>query len=80
MLFLLAFVGFFLYTRPNGAPEVGECIAEQERYTSTSSRDVMPETLDCSDPEAKYKVVSVRAVLTEPGAIPPENDEPDRPK
>lgn len=60
VLVILAVVGIFIYTRPNGAPEVGDCIAEQERFSTSANGDVMPETLDCSDPEAKYKVVSVR--------------------
>lgn len=40
---------------------VGDCIAEQEQESEgTRASDVMPEPLDCSDPEAAYEILAIR--------------------
>lgn len=46
---------------------VGDCIAEQEQESEgTRASDVMPEPLDCSDPEAAYEILAIRDDATPP--------------
>lgn len=49
---------------------VGDCIAAfEESGESRNAGELIPDPLDCADPEAEYKVLSLRS--EDPGIAPP---------